>query len=117
MHVAVAESTINSYRTGFTSYVNFCNVLSFNPIPVCKHKLMYYITASARRLSYSSTLRVYLAGIQFFGVMRGELFRICDMHQLFYLMRGIRRTQGTSLSRPVRRPITNVLLYSIVRLY
>ena len=82
--LAVPECTSNTYRAGFANYVSFCNMFSLNPIPVCEHTLMYYVTASASRLCYS-TLRVYLAAIQFFRVMRGDLFRIVDMHQPFYI--------------------------------
>ena len=38
---------------------------------------------------------------------------ICDMAQLHYLLRGIRRTQGPSFSRPRRQPITIAHLQTI----
>ena len=44
--------------------------------------------------------------IKYFSQTMGSPFATTEMHGLYHLLRGIRRIQGNSLSRPRRQPIT-----------
>ena len=63
----------------------------------------------ANKVAYK-TLKVYFAGIQYWLVISGYQSSIASMLQLFYLLRGICRSQGHSFTRPRRMPITSVQL-------
>ena len=73
---------------------------------------MFYVTCRSHHLSYKS-LKSYLAGIQFKAIMIGTPTKMCDMCQLYYLLRGIRRTQGQSRRRLPRIPITTTDLETL----
>ena len=67
---------------------------------------MDYVTFSAlQRISYKS-LTVYLSGINFHAQLRSSSFDFSSMPRLYYLLRGIRRSQGNSLIKERRQPIT-----------
>lgn len=64
-------------------------------------------------MSYK-TIKVYLAGLQYWSIQRGSEVRISNMIQLFYILRGIKRKLGSSRSRPRRLPITPAQLRLLV---
>ena len=71
--------------------------------------LQRYAASMSHRVSYR-TLKVYLAGIQYWYTIAGYQSSIASMPQLFYLFRGIRRSQGHTFIRPRRLPITSMQL-------
>ena len=75
------------------------------PFPLNQFILLFYVTFLARRVCYA-TIKVYLAAIQYKSNLFGYTSHIADMHQLFYLLRGVRRLQGSSRRRPRRCPVT-----------
>lgn len=109
---SLAPSTLNLYRTAFNSYQSFCQDTYLELFPVNEFKLMLYVTSISNRLAFKS-IKTYISGIQFSCTMQGQNIPISSMHQLYYLLRGIRRTQGTSRSRPPRLPITVTHLYKL----
>jgi len=64
-----------------------------------------YAAYMASRVSYN-TIKVYLSGIQFHAYMAGCYNPISSMVRLYYLLRGIRRIQGSTFQRARRQPIT-----------
>jgi hypothetical protein len=74
------------------------------PFPSNEHTLMLYVASAFQRLSFK-TLKVYLAGIQYASIIKGYPLSLVRMHRLYYAVRGIRRIQGNSFSRPIRAPI------------
>ena len=91
---------------GFNSYSRFCSVMSVSCFPLNEEVLEYYVISISRRVAYQ-TIKVYLCGIQFFSHLHGwSSVKICDMMRLRYLLRGIRRSLGSSRIRPRRLPIT-----------
>lgn len=111
--LALADSTRATYQSSFNSYVIFCTQINTQPFPVQQPYLQYFVTALARRLSYR-TIKVYLSGIQYHSVRHGYQSNIAAMDQLYYLLRGIRRSQGNSHMRPRRAPITISNMYSLL---
>ena len=103
--VALAESTFQSYNSGWHSYQTFCARFTLPLLPVDEETLQRYVAYMATRVGYS-TIKVYLCGIQYFSLMQGFSTSISGMNRLYYLLRGIRRSQGTFFTRPRRRPIT-----------
>ena len=70
---------------------------------------MQFVTVMARRLGFKS-IRVYLSGVRYFSLRAGHNFVLDQMHSLFYLLRGIRRTQGDLHTRNLRVPMTLPML-------
>ena len=73
--------------------------------PLQEHLLESFATSLASRVG-CKTITSCLYGIQFHGVMRGHRQRIRKRLRLTYVLRGIRRTQGSRHLRPRRKPIT-----------
>lgn len=73
-----------------------------------------YVAHLAELVSYK-TIKVYLAGVQFFCQVSGFNTRLSDMRRLHYVIRGIQRVQGQRFSRPRRAPITTRHLFQIMR--
>ena len=111
---SLAASTLRLYQLASRNYSLFCTNTNLNSLPVTEFNLMFYVTSLASRLSYKS-IKVYLSGIQFHALTLGHQFSMPTMHQLYYLLRGIRRTQGNSHSRARRLPITIPNLYQLQR--
>ena len=102
---ALASSTLDSYLVGLRSYNLFCTHTGSYLFPLEEHVLQRYVASLAQRVSYS-TIKVYLCGLQFFSHMRGLTESISSMPRVYYLLRGIRRSQGSTFQRPRRQPIT-----------
>ena len=73
--------------------------------PLEEFRLQRYVVSLANRLA-CKTIKVYLSGIQFFGLLIGSDVRIASFPRLYYVLRGIRRLQGDRFRRPRRLPIT-----------
>ena len=93
------------YRSAWNSYQSFCLSACVLPFPLNQFILLFYVTFLARQVCYA-TIKVYLAAIQYKSNLFGYTSHIADMHQLFYLLRGVRRLQGSSRRRPCRCPVT-----------
>ena len=63
------------------------------------------MTSLAKRVAYS-TIKVYLCGVQYENLVCGFNNKISQMPRLYYVLRGIRRTQGSSWLKKKRLPIT-----------
>ena len=105
MSAALATTSLQVYQTALTQYLHFCIQVGVHPYPLQERVVELFSTSLARRVGYK-TIKAYLYGIQFHGNIRGHHHKITDMPRLGYLLRGIRRTQGSRHSRSRRRPIT-----------
>ena len=76
----------------------------FPVFPPQEPHLELFVTAMARQGLQYKTLKVYLFGIQFFSLQHGWEISISSMRRLYYVCRGIRRTENPT--RRVRNPIT-----------
>ena len=102
---SLAQSTQATYSSGWSSYTSFCSRFSYTPLPLSQEVLELYVSALARRLSFS-TIKVYLHAVQHFSITQGYVEKINTMSRLYYVLRGIKIVLGSSRSRPRRLPIT-----------
>ena len=105
MNNALAPATIRTYQTGISSYLSYCGLTSCNPLPLNEQTLQRFVASQYSRLSYK-TLKVYLAGIQYWSTINGFDTNIAAMPRLYYLIRAVRRIQGSNFHRPRRQPIS-----------
>ena len=101
-----------TYRSGMNSYRLFCVHSHIRMFPLNEYILERYVVSLANRLAYKS-IKVYLAGVQFWSLLIGSNVRMSAFPRLYYVLRGIRRSQGTRFMRPRRIPITYQLLTTI----
>lgn len=101
---ALAPATRSSYGVGLRSYERFCYRWSHALWPLSEDVLIRYVSELAQTVSHT-TIRAYLAGLQFHSLMHGFSEHIRVMSRLFYTLRGIKRVQGASFSRPRRLPL------------
>jgi len=110
---SLAPSTLQTYRSGARRYVGFCSHQRVTPFPATELVLCLFVVHLARSNLSFKTIRVYLFGVQFHSLLSGFPVKISSMQYLYYTLRGIRRTQGNSLTRPPRSPITVSHLWSM----
>lgn len=113
MSSSLAANTMRLYQTAYNGYLSFCRFAGLHPLPITEYNLLFYVTSVANRLAYQS-IKTYLAGIQYHSVRLGTPTNIANMSQLYYLLRGVRRTQGRSHSRPPRSPVTTANLQQLL---
>ena len=109
----IAPSSLSTYFTAWSNYQSFTSSAAISSLPLNQQVLSFYVTSLARTLAFKS-IKVYLSGIQFYSNMCGFDSRISGMTQLFYILRGIRRVQGSRFTRPRRPAITINHLVTII---
>ena len=103
--VALAPSTISTYNSGLRAYRFFCLNVHLPMLPLSEINLQRFVVSLSNRVSYKC-IKVYLSGVQFWSILCGFDCRIVSFPRLFYLLRGVRRSQGIRFCRPRRTPIT-----------
>ena len=91
---SLAPATLRLYNSAYRNYILFCTNANLLALPIVERNLLFYVTSLSSSLSYKS-IKVYLAGLQFNSISLGHPVSISNMSQLFYLLRGIRRVQGS----------------------
>ena len=76
-----------------------------HPFPMREYTLELFVVLRDVRFP-AATLKVYLAGLQYFSCRLRIRNEIVDMRSLIYVLRGLRRSEGARFTRPPRRPIT-----------
>ena len=120
--LSLAESTKKAYETGFHLYRHFLDAFGVpNELgcePVSESLLIQFSTFCHRfRGLQPSTIKLYLCGIRFAFIRRGQANPLCDAtgtpHPgLATILRAIKRT-ATPATRP-RLPVTSDLLRQLV---
>ena len=105
MDAAIADTSTAVYTSGLRKYLGFCRQVDRPSFPLSQHLLELFVVSVASSLSFA-TIRVYLAGLQYFSTVWGYPCAIRKMKRLHYVLRGVRRLQGDSRSRVVRQPFT-----------
>lgn len=114
LRASLSANTFKTYNTGLRQYTTFCAQLGVTPFPLADSVLEDFCVVLSRRVGYK-TIKVYLCGVQLASRLRGHAAVISDMPRLYYLLRGIRRSQGRTHMRPRRIPVTIPQLRSILR--
>ena len=102
---ALPPSTLRAYTSAFSNYRVFCFHTSSPVVPVTESTLILYCTYLSARVA-AKTIKHYLSGIRYHVIMSGHHWDTSGMSHLYYLFRGIKRTQGNKYLRPLRQPIT-----------
>ena len=111
---SVSPNTLRTYNSGFRQYTTFCAQLGVTPFPLNSRVVEDFCVVLSRRVGYK-TIKVYLCGVQLASRLRGHTAVISNMPRLYYVLRGIRRSQGRSHVRPKRVPVTIPHLRSILQ--
>ena len=110
--MALAPSTKNNYTTAFDRYKTFCRHHNINPIPASEETLIAYSTDLSYSLAHDS-IKVHLAAIAFHAAICSHAIEFKQYKKLYYVLRGIKRSQGKSKKRRKRAPITPNMLKTI----
>ena len=110
MASALAPSTTIHYNRMFRTYATFCVQVNLPIWPITEDNLVLFSTHMSRRVRYS-TIQSYLSGIRFTAIMHHQPFSIIGMDSLYYVLRGIRRSDARH--RTPRAPITTLHLIRI----
>ena len=114
LSLSIAPSTSRNYTSAVSTYERFCSHLHLMPFPPTENVLIWYVTHTASYSSYAN-IKVHMAAIKHFSIARGDSVQFRDFNRLYLVIRGIKRSQGTSRSLPKRLPITPSLLRIINR--
>ena len=93
------------YTTGFNSYTTFCSQSAVSPLPAHEHNLLLFCSYLSLRVG-AKTIKTYLSGIRFHSILAGHPLDLSRMLQLYYLIRGIKLTQGSRHLKSLCNPIT-----------
>ena len=123
LRLSIAPSTSRNYNSAVSAYERFCSHLHLRPFPPTETVLIWYATHTASFSSHAN-VKVHMAAIKHFSIVRGDSVQFRDFDRLYLVIRGIKRSQGTSRSLPKRLPITpsllrviNQNLFNSLRLY
>ena len=87
--------------------------MSLSPLPMTAGVVENFCVALSHRVGVK-TIKVYLCGVQHWSLMFGFNTLLSSMLRLPYVLRGIRRHQGSTHTHPPRLPITLTHLRSIL---
>lgn len=110
---SLAPRSQATYRSGWSSYLQFCYLHRLAHLPPTESSLSYYVSSLADRLLTHATIKVYLSAIVYHAGLLGHSVDLESMRRLHYALIGIRRAQGGRLSRPLRDPITRQHLLAL----
>ena len=105
LYHSLSTNTWKAYNTAWRSYTTLLSQLGIAiHLPLREELLEIYVVGVSDRLSYG-TIKSYLSAIKFVHMVSG--FSVDNLFQgrLKLLLRGIRRKQGNSRTRPKRLPI------------
>lgn len=107
LNLSIAASTGQTYSSAEKRFLDFCSLYhptSGTCLPATEDTLIKYAAFLARSIKYSS-IKGYLAAVRHFHIRRGFELDLNKCLRLQLVCRGIKRSQGTNLTR-VRLPIT-----------
>ena len=105
MHTSIASNSRSTYEAAARTYSTFCHQTQVSLFPLSEQKLISFVCSLARRLSYQS-IKTYLSGLRFHAISMGYYPKISEMHQLYYVLRGIRRHQGLNTRSQRKSPMS-----------
>ena len=105
MSTSLSSNTMASYNCAYRSYIKFQLQDNSRPFPLHERSLIRYVCFLSRRLRYDS-IKIYLSGIRYHALIRGSQVNFQTMHQLYYVLRGIRRQQAQVFHSNPKSPIS-----------
>ena len=109
----LAASTQKVYGTGSRQYINYCDLYAVsNPFPVAENTLIHFASYLYTERVKAGTIKSYLVAVKHAQISLGLGDpKMCDMPQLEYVIKGIKRCTGQQ-SR-TRFPITPGLMRNL----
>ena len=109
---SIAPSTRRQYARNFHQYRRFCNKYRLQLFPLHQDSLILFATHLAKKISHKN-ISCKLSAIKFYSHLQGFDSDFSAFHRLYRLIRGIKRTQANSFSKPKRLPVTPPLLHAL----
>ena len=107
---SIAPSTQRQYNRNFHQYRRFCNKYRLLLFPLQQESLILFATRLSRTTSHKN-ISCKLSAIKFHSHLHGFDADFSSFHRLYRLIRGIKRCQANSFSKPKRLPITPPMLH------
>lgn len=107
---ALAVSTKKSYTSQLKSYLLFCQLFNYCPVPVTQSALLRYTAYLAKRLSPQS-LPAYLNIVRLLHLEGSLCNPLVNNFELDTLLKGIKREKGVTVSQAL--PITPQILLKL----
>lgn len=114
----LSGSTQRSYDSAKRKYRKFCNMFTFEPLPLKEAIICFYVTWLAKQNLKYSSIRGYLSALRHSQIMEGHPDPCMDslFPRLRYVLNGIRRSTA---NQPVhiRLPITPEILFKLKQVW
>ena len=110
---SLAPASLRSYSAAFRNYQLFCLHATLPVFPIVEHTLILFCTHLSHRIA-AKTIKSYLSGIRFHVIASAFVLEFTSMPRLYYLLRGIKRTQGNRHTLPPQKPFTTVHLRTLL---
>lgn len=111
----MAPNTWRTYSAAWKSYHTFTLQTGLVSFPLSPYVLQLYVTQASCNLRFN-TIKVYISALKFINTFYGFDSTHVFSDELFYLLRGIRRSQAVALpNTPSRIPISPAHLQSLFR--
>ena len=111
----VAESTMRTYKAGWTRYQKFTTQLSIPSKPITVKKVTLFIAHMGAQGLSTNTIKAYLAGLRFFRLLADPSSTVPSFHTPYtnLLIRGIKRVNAGKGMPRVQLPITTAMILKI----
>ena len=105
LNCSLAPSTASIYSSVWNRYLRFCSASGVPSVPLNQFVISLFVTSLARSLQFGS-IKAYLSAIQYHSNLLGLPEQISHMQSVYYLLRGIRRSQSIQTPRAKRPAIS-----------
>lgn len=111
----LAQSTARAHQSGQRRYISFCQRTMHNPLPLTESSVCQFVAFLAKERVKHASIKCYLSAIRHLQISSGfpDLFLDKQWPRLQYVLKGVKRSQGSAPAIPPRRPITPQILHSI----
>ena len=116
MASSLAISYQKTYSSGEKRFIDFCYKLHIDPnhiLPTNENMLVYFATYMARSVT-ADTVKVYLAAIRYMHILNGHNLDLKSFLRLQYVLKGIKRSQGSSKFTRLPITLTHLKLFQLL---
>ena len=116
MASSLAVSSQKTYSSGEKRFIDFCYKLHLNPnhiLPTNENMLVYFATYMARSVR-AGTIKVYLSAIRYMHIVNGHNLDLKSFLRLQYILKGIKRSQGSSKFTRLPITLTHLTLFQLL---
>ena len=116
MASSLAVSSQKAYSSGEKRFIDFCYKLHRNPnhiLPTNENMLVYFSTYMAHSVR-AGTIKVYLSAIRYMHKVNGHNLDLKSFLHLQYILKGIKRSQGSSKFTQLPITLTHLTLFQLL---